>query len=137
MDGVKMPLVVNSFYFCDKDGKTERVQSREKLPVDETTPEIGKVIFERVAASGCKACAAYAMGLPEKPIEHLILRDCRFDFDPEAKPMIPAMALGVEECCRRGIIARFIRRLTLDHVRMDGIQGERLETFDVEEIAEQ
>ena len=137
MDGVKMPLVVNSFYFCDKDGKTERVQSREKLPVDETTPEIGKVIFERVAASGCKACAAYAMGLPEKPMEHLILRDCRFDFDPEAKPMIPAMALGVEECCRRGIIARFIRRLTLDHVRMDGIQGERLETFDVEEIAEQ
>lgn len=137
MDGVKMPLVVNSFYFCDKDGKTERVQSREKLPVDETTPEIGKVIFERVAASGCKACAAYAMGLPEKPMEHLILRDCRFDFDPEAKPMIPAMALGVEECCRRGIIAKFIRRLTLDHVRMDGIQGERLETFNVEEIAEQ
>ena len=136
MDGVKMPLVVNSFYFCDRDGKTDRVQSREKQPADETTPEIGTVCFERVSASGCKACAAYAMGLPEKPMEHLILRDSRFDFDPEAKPMIPAMALNVEECCRRGIIAKYIRKLTLDRVALEGIQGDRLETVEVDEITE-
>lgn len=136
MDGVKMPLVVNSFYFCDADGKTDRVQSREKLPVDETTPEIGTVCFERVRATGCKACAAYAMGLPEKPMKHLILRDSQFDFDPEAETLIPAMALGVEACCRRGIIARFIRKLTLERVAMNGIQGERLETAEVKEIEE-
>ena len=137
MDGVKMPLVINSFYFCDADGKTDRVQSREKQPVDETTPEIGTVCFERVTADGCKACAAYVMGLPEKPMEHLILRDSRFEFDPEATPLVPAMALGVEECCRRGIIAKFIRKLTLDHVRLNGIQGERTETTDVGCITEQ
>lgn len=133
MDGVKMPLVVNSFYFCDQDGKSDRVQSREKQPVDETTPEIGTVCFERVSASGCKACAAYVMGLPEKPMGHLILRHCRFDFDPEAAPMVPAMALGVEECCRRGMIAKYLRRLTLQDVVLAGIEGEPLETADVEE----
>ena len=62
MDGVKMPLVINSFYFCDADGKTERVQSREKQPVDETTPEIRTVCFERVKADGCKACAVFVKG---------------------------------------------------------------------------
>ena len=137
MDGVRMPLVVNSFYFCDADGKTDRVQSREKQPVDETTPEIRTVCFERVEADGCKACAAYVMGLPEKPMEHLVLRDCRFGFDPEAAPMIPAMALDVEECCRRGIIAKYVRELTLDNVRMDGIRGDRLEALDVGKITEQ
>ena len=137
MDGVKMPLVINSFYFCDADGKTERVQSREKQPVDETTPEIRSVCFERVEADGCKACAAYVMGLPEQPVEYLVLRDCRFGFNPEAVPMIPAMALDVEACCRRGVIAKFVRKLTLDNVRMDGITGERLETEDVGEITEQ
>ena len=134
MDGVKMPLVINSFYFCDADGKTERVQSREKQPVDETTPEIGTVCFERVQASGCKACAAYVTGLPEKPMKHLILRDSRFDFDPEAEPLIPAMALGVEACCRRGMIVRYLEKLTLDRVTLEGIEGEPLEATEVEEI---
>lgn len=134
MDGVKMPLVINSFYFCDADGKTDRVQSREKQPVDETTPEIGTVCFERVRASGCKACAAYVTGLPEKPMKHLIIRDSRFEFDPEAQPMIPAMALDVEECCRRGVIARYLEKLTLEHVILEGIEGTPLETTEVEEI---
>ena len=134
MDGVKMPLVINSFYFCDADGKTDRVQSREKQPADETTPEIGTVCFERVRASGCKACAAYVTGLPEKPMKHLILRDCRFDFDPEAEPMIPAMALGVEECRRRGIIARYVKKLTLEDVILEGYEGEPLETAEVEKV---
>ena len=137
MDGVKMPLVVNSFYFCDADGKSERVQSREKQPVDETTPEIGSVCFERVRAIGCKACAVYAMGLPEKPMAHLMLKDCEFSFDQETEPLVPAMALEVEPCCGRGVIAKFIRKLTLDHVRMDGIRGERLDLQDVEMIADQ
>ena len=134
MDGVKMPLVVNSFYFCDVDGKSDRVQSREKQPVDETTPEIGTVCFERVQATGCKACAAYVTGLPEKPMKHLILRNCRFDFDPDAVPMIPAMALHVEECCRRGIIAKYVDKLTLEDVVLEECEGELLETTEVGEV---
>ena len=134
MEDVKMPLVVNSFYFCDADGKTQRVQSREKAPADETTPEIGAVLFERVEAAGCKACAAYILGLPEKPMARMEMRDCVFRFDPEALPLVPAMALEVEECCRRGIIARFLKNLTVRNVRMEGIEGEPLETLDVEEI---
>ena len=137
MDGVKMPLVVNSFYFCDADGKTEWVQSREKLPVDETTPEVGTVSFERVKAEGCKACAAYALGLPEKPMEHLILKDCEFTFDPEAEPLVPAMALQVEPCCRRGIIAKFIRRLTVSRVRMEGTEGDWLDLEEVGAVEEE
>jgi len=135
MDGVKMPLVINSFYFCDADGKTERVQSRKKQPVDETTPEIRSVCFERVKAKGCKACAVYAMGLPEKPMEHLELRDCSFSFDLNAQPMVPAMALHVEECCRRGIIVRFLKKLTMKNVFLDGFEGEPLETEQVEELS--
>ena len=47
--------------------------------------------------------------------------------------MVPAMALGVEECCRRGMIAKYLRRLTLQDVVLAGIEGEPLETADVEE----
>ena len=68
MDGVKMPLIVNSMYFCDPDGHSEWVQTREKQPVDDTTPRIGTIRFEQVDATGCKACAGYVLGLPEKPL---------------------------------------------------------------------
>ena len=136
MEGVKMPLVVNSFYFCDADGKTERVQSREKQPVDETTPTLGTVEFTRVKAEGCKACAVYALGLPERPMKHLVLRDCEFTFDPKAEPLLPAMALQVEPCCRRGVIAAYLEKLTLDHVTMEGVEGPRTELTEVGEVAD-
>ena len=68
---------------------------------------------------------------------HLMLKDCEFSFDQEAEPLVPAMALEIEPCCRRGVIAKFIRKLTLDHVKMDGIRGERLDLQDVEITADQ
>jgi len=89
-----------------------------------------------VEATGCKACMAYATGLPEKPMKHLEIRDSSFDFDPESEPMVPAMALHVEECCRRGIIAKFIRKLTVSNVTVSGMEGGLLDTQDVEEIIE-
>ena len=136
MDGVKMPITVNCMYFCDPDGHSERVQSREKQPVDETTPRIGTIHFERVKAEGCKACVVYALGLPEQPVEHLVLKDCEFDFDPEAEPLVPAMAEGVEECCRRGLVLRYVDKVTLKNVRMKGIEGEPVEAIEVGSVEE-
>ena len=66
-------------------------------------------------------------------MEHLALKNCSFDFDPDAEPVVPAMALNVETCCRRGIIAKYLRKLTVNNVRMTGIEGE---PFDLTEVQE-
>ena len=136
MDGVKMPLIVNSMYFCDPDGHDEWVQSREKKPVDETTPRIGEIRFEQVDAAGCKACAAYVLGLPEQPAEHIALKDCSFEFDPEAEALVPAMADGVEPCRKRGLILINVGKVTLDCVRYGGVDGEWIDAENVGEISE-
>ena len=136
MDGVKMPLIVNSMYFCDPDGHSEWVQSREKKPVDETTPRIGTVRFENVTAEGCLACAGYVLGLPEKPAEHIILRDCAFSFAPDAEPLVPVMAEQVEACRRRGLILKNVGKVTLERVRHTGVLGEWLDAENVGEIEE-
>ena len=130
MQDVKVPLVINSMYYCDPDGKTPYVQSRDKQPVDDRTPTIGRIVFERVRAEGCTACAGYVLGLPERPMEHLILKDCFFRFrDGEA--MIPAMAEQVEPCQRRGLIVRNAAQLTLDNVKMDGVIGPEVKRHDL------
>ena len=45
MDHVMTPFVVNCFYYCDPDGHTDYVQTKEALPVDERTPEIRNLAF--------------------------------------------------------------------------------------------
>ena len=134
MRGVKAPLVVNAMYFCDPDGRTPYVQSREKQPVDTGTPTLGTIVYERVEATGCEACAAYILGLPERPVEEIVMRDCRFSFADAPAPMAPAMANGVAPCAAQGVIAQYVKRLALNNVQIEALQGERLQLTDVQEV---
>ena len=84
MDEVLTPFVVNSFYFCDKDGKTDYVQSREALPVDDRTPGFGATTFCDIEATNCHAAAAYITGLPESKVTRLTFQDVHVTFAPDA-----------------------------------------------------
>ena len=123
MEGVRCPMVVNSMYFCDPDGKTAYVQSREKQPVDDTTPTIGSIRFERVRATDCEGCVGYILGLPERPVREIVLKDCEFSFNLHGKPMVPAMAAQVEECFCQGLIARYVDSISVSQVKMEGLRG--------------
>ena len=135
MRRVKAPMTVNAMYFCDVDGKTPYVQSREKQPVDEGTPTIGSVVFERVEATDCQACCAYMLGLPENPAHELKLKDCVFTMDEHASPMSPIMSCGVDPCVKKGIYARFVDRVTLENVTLTGVEGEEIIAEDVGEVS--
>ena len=106
MDGVITPFVVNSFYFCDKDGKTDYVQDRNPLPVDDRTPFVKRLVFERISAINSHYAAGWIEGLPEQPIEEIVLKDIEVSFAADAKKGAPAMALNVPECCREGFIVK-------------------------------
>ena len=136
MNEVLVPFVVNSFYFCDKDGKTDYVQCREALPVDERTPRVGSLTFEDIDARGCHAAAAYITGLPESKIDRLTFRDVHVDFSPDARPFVPAMACGVEEMVRQGLVVEHVRTLELDNVDVEGQDGELLALSDVDRVDE-
>jgi polygalacturonase len=136
MEGVKTPLVVNAMYFCDPDGRTDYVQSREKQPVDDTTPTIGSIRFERVNAKDCEACVGYILGLPERPVKEILIKDSVFTFNPDGKAMTPAMARDVPECKGQGLIARFVDKITLSNVRMEGLQGKEMDCQDCGSLQE-
>lgn len=95
MDGVETPLVVNGFYFCDPDGKSDAVQNRAPGPVSETTPHIRDISFARVAAHNVHHAAAYVLGLTEAPVTGLSIRDFTVSYAPHAVAAPPAMAVGV------------------------------------------
>ena len=133
MDGVKVPFAANAFYFCDPDGRTDYVQDRAPHPVDETTPYMKRLIFENVRCTGCHASAAFFIGLPERPIDEIVMRHVDISFAEDAVPFVPAMLCGVGETVRSGITAENVHRLVLDDVRITGAVGELCMLTNVDE----
>lgn len=136
LNHVMTPLVVNAFYFCDADGKSEYVQSREACKVDERTPVVKKMIFENMTCTNCHVAAAWFEGLPERKIEELVLRDISVSFAEDPKADIPAMACGVEACTRRGLFACNAAKLVLENVVIEGQSGQAMELVGVDELVE-
>lgn len=135
LDHVMTPLVVNSFYFCDPDGKTSYVQSREPYPVDERTPVIKKLVFENMECDNCHVAAAFFDGLPERKIEEIIMKNISFRYAEQPKFDVPAMSEGVPKSSRRGVFARNVAKMTLENVTIQGQEGEAWELEGVDQLA--
>lgn len=134
MEHVMTPFVANSFYFCDPDGKTDYVQSREYYPVDDRTPYIKSLIFEDIDAKNCHVAAAYLEGLPEQKIDEIIMRNIKVGYTENPTCDVPAMSSGVEACTKKGIFAKNIKKIILENVTIEGQDGEAITLDSVDEI---
>lgn len=134
MDHVMTPFTANAFYFCDPDGRTEYVQSREAYPVDDATPVMGRFLFENIHAVNCHVAAAYFDGLPEEKIEKIEMKNCSISFAEEAQTNVPIMANGVDACSKKGIHATNVKKLILDNVVIEGHVGDDVELSGVNEV---
>lgn len=137
MDGVMTPIVVNSFYFCDPDGRSPYVASKEKLPVDERTPFIKKMAFRNIRAVNCHVAAAYIYGLPERKIERLVLENVEISFAENARSGMAAMMVGCDETVKSGITAVNVEEVVLQNVTLHGVEGEERMLRNVDTVKEE
>lgn len=128
MDNVITPLVINMYYFCDPDGHTEYVWSRDakKYKVDERTPYLGKFVFRNIECTDCECMAGYFDGLVEQPIKEIVIENVSFSYSENAKPFRPAMLEDCREYCKEGIYVDNVEKLVLKNVTIDGVVGEKL-----------
>jgi polygalacturonase len=134
MDRVLAPLVLNNFYFCDPDGHSEYVKTKEKLPIDDRTPYIGKLVFEEIESKNSSIAAGFFYGLPEQPIESLTLKNCNFTFAEDAKPGYPAMMDDIPLYCKAGLIFNHVKSIIIDNVMMDNVKGDKITLNEVDEV---
>ncbi|MBQ8279800.1 MAG: glycoside hydrolase family 28 protein [Roseburia sp.] len=134
MDHVMTPFVANSFYFCDPDGKTAYVQSREAMEVDDRTPHIKRMVFEDIEAKNCHVAAAHFDGLPEQKIDEIVMKNVSVTYTDNPKCDVPAMSEGVEACTLKGIFANNVKKLTLENVVVTGQVGEAIILQGVDEV---
>lgn len=126
MDNVITPFVINMYYFCDPDGHTEYVYSREKRPVGDDTPYMGKFVFRDIECTDCECMCAYFDGLVEQPVKDITIENVSFSFKADAKPFKPAMLEFVKDYCKAGIYVDNVDKLTLKNVAFDGVEGENI-----------
>ena len=127
MDEVKVPFVFNSFYFCDPDGKTEYVYTKEKLPVDKGTPHIKNLDFENIICENTEICAGFLYGLPEKPIENIRFKNIEINFTKEdVEGEYPAMMSYIEKESKSGFFIANAENVTFENVILSGNIGEKI-----------
>ena len=135
MDEVLTPIVINMWYnCCDPDRYSEYNTTREKLPVDDRTPYLGKFTFRNMECTNCHVAACYCDGLPEMPIDEITVENISFTYDPDAQPGVPAMRNNAEKMCRAGLYFDNVRKLTVKNVDVKGCDGDEILIHNVGEF---
>ena len=135
MEKVLTPFVINMFYNCDIDGHSEYVKSKKVLPIDDMTPTIGHIICRNIVCDKCHYAGAYFYGLPENPIQSVVLQNISFSFVPDASPGMPALLDDVNPMARKGLFAENITNLELYNVSFKNQAGNACEINNVAHYA--
>jgi polygalacturonase len=118
MEDVLTPLVMNMYYFCDDDGKTPYVYSKEVHPVDDRTPYLGSFTFQHMTCKNVHAAAGFFYGLPEQSIESITLEDITFTYAENPTPEFPAMMSYIDTMKGEGLQFRFVNQVKLKDVNL-------------------
>ncbi|RJX25406.1 MAG: glycoside hydrolase family 28 protein [Acholeplasma sp.] len=118
MEDVLTPLVINMYYYCDEDGKTEYVWSKEALPVDHRTPYLGEFTFKDIVCKNVHVAAGFFYGLPEQPIKRITLDHIDISYATEIQSGIPAMMSFLDPMQGEGFHVRYVDELIIDHVHV-------------------
>ena len=134
MDGVHCPIVVNLFYGCGAWGE-KRVTDQSPQPVNDGTPQFRRLRYSNITARRIKFAAAYILGLPEMFVDDVIIENSSFYLDAKnTTGGAPAMAPGVPELCRAGLIARNVQKLTMRHLDISDQIGPAVSVTDAREL---
>ena len=131
MKDVLTPLVINMFYYCDPDGHTEYVYSKEKLEVDDRTPYLGKFVFKDIDCENVNVAAGTFYGLPEQPIDSIDINNVSIHYASNPKAGIPAMMDFLEPMKGKGFIFSYVNKVNINNVTFDGLKEKEYELNDV------
>jgi polygalacturonase len=128
MQHVYCPFVMNLYYHCGEDGKTDTVRDKSPRPVTEETPCFRNIHFGHITAREVTRAAGFFYGLPERPIEDVTFSNIAIStiMKPGRGPGKPAMMddePGVEGA---GFFARNVKGLRFRDVQIDTMTGPAL-----------
>ncbi|TBL75302.1 glycoside hydrolase family 28 protein [Paenibacillus thalictri] len=128
MQDVLCPLAINGFYKHGVDESNPMMTTSEAVPVWEGTPVIKNIYISDILAKNCLASAGFIYGLPEAPIENVVLRHMTLEttLDPEEKGGEPDMVREERVMAGEGMLCKHVKGLELHQVTIETRQGPAL-----------
>jgi len=121
MENNLCPLAINMFY---RPGAvlTDGYFSQNALPVNAATPSIKNIRISDIRASGCRASAGFIAGLPESPVENVIINRCEFSTDEHSgvSPDESDMFLGIPAITEKSIRLLNVKNIEFNEVNVLG-----------------
>ncbi|GAB2699677.1 glycoside hydrolase family 28 protein [Paenibacillus thermoaerophilus] len=136
MKGVLCPFAINSFYRHGVDPSNPSISSPEPQPVTECTPVFRNIYLSHITATEVKGAAAFLYGLPEMPIEGVVLDHVTIETtrDPEEAGGEPDMVREKLVMAGKGLFAKHVRELSLHHVRIETREGAAIKLDSTENV---
>ena len=134
MDNVMTPFVVNSFYFCDPDGKTEYVGlgSRFLLMTEHLQ---SRALHLRISMRKTAMLQVHIYSVCQRvKLRNLHLRILTLAMLKMQSQGVAAMMLGCDEASRQGLIVSNVEKLILKNVNIEGCDGEAIVADNVDKI---
>lgn len=128
MHAVGTAISINSFYWCDTDGREPHVGDRQPRPVDAGTPSIQDIRLNDIVCEDVRHAAAWVLGLPEQPIRGLSIHGLRVRYAAAPDAGYPDMAEGIPEVRARGLYLENVRGLDIQALDLDGQEGAAITT---------
>ena len=75
MDHVQAAITVNEYYFCGADLSDREIFDVDKQPINSSTPKISDICISGVIARNVIGVGIYMVGLPECPIEDIVMNN--------------------------------------------------------------
>lgn len=133
MERVRVPFTVNSFYYCDPDGRTEYVWSKEILEINEKTPEVGNVYLKDIHCAKTEIAAGFAYGLPERKIRSINMENIYIDYADNVEPDYPEMMDNIEPVSRSGLYFNNVKYLSLKNIKINNASTEDIVKINIDE----
>lgn len=131
MERVHTPFVVNMYYYCDPDGHSNYVRSKQAFAVTNATPQVRNISCKNITCTGAAHAGAFLYGLPESPIGEFRMENIDLEFNPDAEEGLPAMMDDLEPVKKLALFAANVSKLSLKNVSFKGYTGECLQTENI------
>jgi polygalacturonase len=121
MENNLCPLVINMYYRCGAE-PTDVFFSPDPLPLNQTTPSVKNIRVSGIRASGCRASAGFIAGLPESPVENLVMNQCEFSTDEQSgvSPGESDMFFGISETGKKSFRLLNVKGAEFNEVKVKG-----------------
>jgi polygalacturonase len=119
------PVAINMYYRCGVlEQERDHVFSLSPQKKEPSTPFIKNVVIDGLRAFGSKASCGFFIGLPEAPLQDLVLRDCEFSCDTESTISTDESEMfeGLPTVSTRALRLRYCQDAVFDQVVVLGTE---------------